>query len=413
MDVRNKAAGLAACLLLSAFARAHAQSAQTVERSLTALSGGTISQAVVSGRATKEFSITAKGAAKPLVVKRGHRIEALTVQSATVTSAMAHGGKLTVPASPTVDASMGMAEATSLTDATLKDATFKDVKSATDASFKVEGAPVIATLPQDLELEKAETAKPVTVTKPLVSVGSLQKQDKQLGTTTQEKTDWVGDYVILNVDVGQFVLSDSPSEKPVTGKQGTCFRINKEYEIPDPADSTKKKKYVTGSFVTGIWPRFPSLMPPWSCPDDVGEVNPRLSYDAPWQLITEDRDRSRFGYTYGVLVAPFKYYRADRQFSAGASVGPYLGHRIHDRQGSSTVAAIAIGAASTTVKTQNADGTENTSVKTGLSIALAAISQFKDFNVGLIGGRDFYSKSDNVPFSGRVWLSVSFGKKLD
>ncbi|MEA3191740.1 MAG: hypothetical protein QOD26_73 [Betaproteobacteria bacterium] len=408
------ARGLAGVLLVVAAEDALSQAAQkpapqTIERATTPLSGGTIDTAfTVSGQAGADMKIEytdAKGAKQFLSVKRGERIEGLSAQSAKISSATANGGKLELTVSA-LDA-QGMATVGPLTGTTLKNATLTEVKpTKSSQKVKIGSTAIEGTVTSDLaRLENAE-ASGVTVKDAQVS--TALKKDEGLGVTTQAVTDWVGDYVIFNVDAARFIALGS-SGPEVVAPQGTCFRVYQEVEKPDPADSTKKITYLRGTFVTGWFPRWPSPMPPWKCPSQIGDANEKLPYEVQKKWLTEDLDRSRFGYTYGVLVAPFKYYKASRQFSAGASVGPYLGHRVHDRPGSSTVAAVSIGAASAVVK--NADGSSST--KTGMSIALAALSQFKDFNVGLIAGRDFFSKSDDIPISGRVWLSVSVGKKLD
>lgn len=387
-----------------------AQTAQTIERATTALSGGTIDTAfTVSGQAGTDMKIDytdAKGAKQSVNVKRGERIEGLSAQSAKISGATANGGKLELTVSA-LDG-QGMATVGPLTGTTLKNATLTEVKpTKSSQKAKIGSTAIEGTLTSDLpRLENAE-AGGVTVKDAQVPVTALKK-DEGLGVTTQAVTDWVGDYVIFNVDAARFVALGSNGPE-VIAPHGTCFRVYQEVEKPDPADGTKKITYLRGTFVTGWFPRWPSLMPPWKCPSLLGDIKVYLPYEVQKKWLTEDLDRSRFGYTYGVLVAPFKYYRADRQFSAGASIGPYLGHRIHDRPGSSTVAAVSLGAASAIVK--NEDGSSST--KTGMSVAIAALSQFKDFNVGLIAGRDFFSKADNIPISGRVWLSVSLGKKLD
>lgn len=229
-------------------------------------------------------------------------------------------------------------------------------------------------------------------------------------TTEDADINLMGDTFKFNAKVERFTPSDSAAgATPVTAPRGSCFRISQELEKKDPADATKTIKFVRGTFRTG-WRGL------YSCSDrsELVGVDPDLSYDVPRQTILEDRDTTRFGWTYGILVAPFKYYWSEQSFSTGAAVGPYLGYRLYDRPGNSTVLAGAVGASTATVKTENADGTTTSSQKNGLTFALAYLFNIKrDFNVGFIGGWDVFSKSDDVPTSGKLWLSLSFGRKID
>jgi hypothetical protein len=144
------------------------------------------------------------------------------------------------------------------------------------------------------------------------------------------------------------------------------------------------------------------------------KIAPSRSYDVPKRNVMEDYDRDRFGWTYGVLVAPVKYYVKPHEFSAGASVGPYLGYRLHDRQGASNVFALSVGAATATITTNNPDGSSSSTNTTGLTVAAAYIVDIKSaFNVGLLAGTDIFSKSQNVPTSNKLWLGLSFGYKLE
>jgi hypothetical protein len=214
----------------------------------------------------------------------------------------------------------------------------------------------------------------------------------------------VGDYFKFNVEVKGFTPSDSAGA--VTAPQGSCFRVSKEFADP----TNPGRQMLRGRFETGLFPR--GLWPPYSCSDL--SLNTSLSYDVSKQSVLEDYDRDRFGWTYGVLVAPVKYYVKPHEFSAGASVGPYLGYRVHDRQGSSNVIAISIGAATATVTTNNADGSAASTNTTGLTVAGAYLVDIKGaFNIGLLAGTDIYSKSQNVPTSNKLWLGLSFGYKLE
>jgi hypothetical protein len=214
----------------------------------------------------------------------------------------------------------------------------------------------------------------------------------------------VGDYFRFNVEVKGFTASDSGTA--VSAPQGSCFRVSKEF--PDPKDASKQM--LRGRFETGYFPR--GIWPPYKCADL--KLDTTLSYDVPKRSVLEDYDRDRFGWTFGLLVAPVKYYVKPHEFSAGASVGPYLGYRFHDRQGSSNVLALSIGAATATVTTNNADGSTSSTNTTGLTLAAAYLVDIKGaFNIGVLAGTDIFSKSQNIATSNKLWLGLSFGYKLE
>lgn len=218
----------------------------------------------------------------------------------------------------------------------------------------------------------------------------------------------VGDWFKFNVEVKGFKPTDGG--EAVTAPQGSCFRVSNEF-----ADSTGnamlRGRFETGTFAHGIWP-------PYSCADvkpgtDSRGINPAVSYDVARRNVLEDYDRDRFGWTYGVLVAPVKYYVKPREFSAGASVGPYLGYRVYERNGASNVIAVAIGAATATVKTVDASGNSSSSNTTGLSAAVAYLANIKEtFNIGVLAGTDLFSKSQNIETSNKLWLGISFGYNI-
>ena len=229
-------------------------------------------------------------------------------------------------------------------------------------------------------------------------------RDRAAGVST------VGDYFKFNVLVPGFKRSEGGGDA-VVAPQGSCFRVSQEF-------TKGNEQMLRGRFYTGYFPR--GLWPPYSCGDfpetagDRRKLDTTVSYDVPKKTVLEDYDRDRFGWTFGLLVAPVKYYVRPREFSAGASVGPYLGYRLHDRQGSSNVIALSIGAATATVTTNNADGSTSSSNTTGLTAAAAYLVDIKGtFNIGVLAGSDFYSKSQNVPTSNKLWLGLSFGYRLE
>ncbi len=141
-------------------------------------------------------------------------------------------------------------------------------------------------------------------------------------------------------------------------------------------------------------------------------IDPKESYDVLKETLLS-ADRLRYGLTGGILVAPFKFYGSSHNFSAGATVGPYVGYRFRDEPGSQSVLAFAVGATSATVKTNNADGTTTSTERNGISAAFAYLLEYKDtYSLGALVGWDFFSKADQIPNSGKLWLGISLGAKI-
>ncbi|KPF94846.1 hypothetical protein IP87_18080 [beta proteobacterium AAP121] len=127
---------------------------------------------------------------------------------------------------------------------------------------------------------------------------------------------------------------------------------------------------------------------------------------------------SRLGWTYGVLTMPFKYYRHDKSFSSGASIGPYVGRR-SGAAGSAITFAVAATIGS--VKGEVRDATTNTvtgtpelmaySVAFGWMYDISKAPGVKPFKIGLFFGQDRVSgdKVANYKQNGRGWVAFQIG----
>jgi|GEM_PF-5331036 len=326
---------------------------------------------------------------------------------------------------------------TALTGAAIKKSILTDVKVKGGDGKESAQAGVYA----DVELTEASLSEAKVVD---ASISASAVEGEKKVTTEAANVPLAGDWFRFNTRVDDIRDTDparrSAGAVGLTAPKGTCFRVTTEVE---EGEGTNKRRYARGTFKSqgGLW----ALVPPWGCElppralkdkaqcegrgwrwdegkksceprseDAIGaRIDPEGPYDIPVEMLNE-RDRYRLGWTYGVLVAPFKYYRDSQTFNAGATVGPYLGYRVFDRQGSATILGFGIGATSAVIKEKNANGNETDSTKTGLSMALALLIEFKNsFNVGLMIGRDYFSKSDTVPNSGKNWIGVSFGMKIN
>lgn len=342
------------------------------------------------------------------VIKVGTTIDTGNIKSGILVKGKASGGDM--PTSVSLDRSSDIVKIKNLTGVSISGAELTDAELD---GVIINGSPV------DLSGKKLHitnaTLNLVDIDDAAIPRADLEKPKSSPATVEAKNIPLKGDYFLFKTDITKFRSSDNTNVE-VTAPKGSCFRVSQEVEFPDSADSTKKKTYARGTFATGWFQNY--LLPPYWCASatklEARTIKPGETYEVPKEQIVTDRDRLRYGWTYGVLVAPFKYYPKEQVFSAGASVGPYLGYRFRDRPGESSVLAFSVGATSTTFTTKNSDGTSNSSTETGLSTALVWIIDIKDaFNVGFLAGSDFYTRSKDVPNNGKLWLGVSFGLRLD
>lgn len=365
------------------------------------ISGGTISKAKI-GSANLHDPIKLND---EVVVKTTDVIKGGIIDSGTLVTGVATGGEPSVPKDLKVDlqkdtVTIDALKGTHIVGAEIKDATLSHVT--------VNGKTVDLSN-QKVHLVNAELDQ-ADISKPDVPRLALVKPKPSPGATEAANIPLIGDYFRFKTEIEAFRPSRGGTE--VIAPKDACFRVTNEE--PDPSDPSHT--VVRGTFVTGWFPHV--LLPPYFCLAkdklEKRKIHADISYDVPKEMITTERDRLRYGWTYGVLVAPFKYYWKKREFNAGASVGPYIGYRIRDRNGDSSVVAFSLGLANATVKQENADGTTSSSTTTGVSIALAYIGSIKNqFNIGAMVGYDNFSKSQNIPNSGKPWVGVSLGFKLD
>ncbi len=125
----------------------------------------------------------------------------------------------------------------------------------------------------------------------------------------------------------------------------------------------------------------------------------------------------RLGWTYGVLALPFKYYRKERSFGSGVSLGPYVGRR---SGAAGTAITFAVAATVGSVKGEVKDANGNiTGTPDLLAYSWAAgwmydISKspgVKPFKIGFFVGQDRVSRDKVVDYklNGQTWLAFQIG----
>jgi hypothetical protein len=355
-------------------------------------------------------------------LKVGDTLENLKIDSATVVAAVAAGGTVKWPKSVTIDLARKVVKADEVADTTLQATVLTDVKIAGgQQDWKINGKKISGTISSNatLELSNVNIGK-VTIADAELSPSALGDAGVSTSTARRVEINPKGDYFQIRTPVFGFApASDDAVVGALIARRDTCFRVTHELDKKDPADRNRTIKFVRGTFeISGelLPPKY--FLPPYGCKETApaaaaaqpSEVRPHVSYDILRETLIDKADYDRYGWTYGVLAAPFKYYwNAGHEFSAGASIGPYFGYQKGDAGGSAAFVA-SVGATSASVKNPDGSFTQ----KNGLTFALAWLFEIKnDFNFGIINGWDMFGKTDGVPNSGRPWLSVSFGRKLD
>lgn len=133
---------------------------------------------------------------------------------------------------------------------------------------------------------------------------------------------------------------------------------------------------------------------------------------------------SRYGWAYGALVMPYKYYVSSRKHTAGLPLGAYLGWR-WGQSGSGLTLAAAFTVSNVTADTVDpgvlddegrATVTGTTSVS-ALSGALGMVFDVtkrpgaKPFKAGLFIGQDRVNTSPTIRYAenGKTWLAIQLG----
>jgi hypothetical protein len=251
---------------------------------------------------------------------------------------------------------------------------------------------------------------------------------KQASTITPDNGDsFQGDYLELQASTPNFISKRTGAV--ITAPPHACFRVNRDTGKDEPKDAKLYGTFVGKQDIFWLKQLFIDGMI-GDC-SDVGKDRHKADLDttsvtSQYRDIQHEEyvidkselidhyDYVRYGFTYGVMATPFKYYPGKGVLESRSTIGGYLGYRLHDRPGISNVIAVAVGPTTATLNTTAANGTNTTGTANGTTIALAWLGQFKsEFTTGVIVGWDFFSNTDNVPNNGSVWIGLTLGYKVD
>jgi hypothetical protein len=130
---------------------------------------------------------------------------------------------------------------------------------------------------------------------------------------------------------------------------------------------------------------------------------------------------ARYGWIYGPMIVPFKYFPHDRSFEPSQSLGMYMGYRTSwfESRGLSWVASAGLATmkASQVVDDPDKPGSKTTKENTiaGYSIAGGVLfdltREAKPFVAGLLVGRDFVGRNSALTYAhdNRNWIALQIG----
>jgi hypothetical protein len=123
--------------------------------------------------------------------------------------------------------------------------------------------------------------------------------------------------------------------------------------------------------------------------------------------------RSRVGWAYGAMIAPYKYQlTGNRQIAGGASVGGWLGRRQLGYTGTEDTGGFFLGAGEIPVA-KLVDGKATTDNQFGVSYGFFYSTRIKrEFLIAILLGVDRVNRSAEYTYNGKPWLAITFGVEL-
>ncbi len=123
-----------------------------------------------------------------------------------------------------------------------------------------------------------------------------------------------------------------------------------------------------------------------------------------------EQDINRFGWKYGALIAPYKYYRSSHTVKSSTTIAPYAGWKFDSNSSGFEIAPILFSGPAMIEAT---DSNGNTSSLFGISIGVGLLFELNDeFNIGALYGYDVVNKSEDFADNGHPWVSLSIGYNL-
>jgi hypothetical protein len=128
----------------------------------------------------------------------------------------------------------------------------------------------------------------------------------------------------------------------------------------------------------------------------------------------EKMPHSRYGWTMGGLIVPFKYQTSDKSFSGSTSIGPYVGYRFQSNSGSVTPVISAGWVSNIPVSTGTGTQTTSASGFSWSAGVIFSVDKGSRIQFGVLAGQDRVGSSAPNPYKyeGDTWLSMAIGYKV-
>jgi hypothetical protein len=151
-----------------------------------------------------------------------------------------------------------------------------------------------------------------------------------------------------------------------------------------------------------------------------GKDFPWPAYDKTYDFTADQlsgQDFVRGGFTWGVLVIPYKFYFTDRSIKSNSSTVAFVGYEGWF-PGLSLSAVTALGpglastsssAASSTPPAPAANKSSTLVTYTGAIGFIAAFGDSKTVKAGLLFGRDYQGKGSGFQYENKTWMALSIG----
>lgn len=223
------------------------------------------------------------------------------------------------------------------------------------------------------------------------------------------------------------VKADTPKSAPGNYK-GDCFRLNTASPISGLADgelytvTDQVEADANGDKLLSMKKGKFTLFPTIGCQVARGnQAGPVVQAKASELVVS---GATRYGYAYGLLTMPYKYYPSAKSFESGAPIGAYMGWRMGQAASGFTLAlALTLGSVKADTvdpKQLDTDGRPKVTGSTNVS-ALSYAAGFvfdvakdpkaKPFKAGVFMGKDFVNNDPSVQyrFNRKTWLAVQIG----
>ncbi|QUJ69844.1 hypothetical protein KDD30_16860 (plasmid) [Photobacterium sp. GJ3] len=122
---------------------------------------------------------------------------------------------------------------------------------------------------------------------------------------------------------------------------------------------------------------------------------------------TKIHEADQFGWQYGGLIAPYKYYTSNDDLTGAATIAPYFGWRLNFPSLNFSFTPVLF-AGPTMINATKSDGSSTNLF--GLSSGAGVLMTLhQEFNMGFLLGYDVTSDEEEFENNGRPWISISFG----